>query len=52
MEGHRWLDLRRTTRPQITKEYEGQTYVLQANGPRYTLPYPQSAIEDNPDLNN
>ncbi len=52
MEGHRWLDLRRTTRPQITKEYEGQSYVLQANDPRYTLPYPQSAIENNPDLNN
>ncbi len=52
LEGHRWLDLRRTTRPQIVKTYDGQTYTLQANDSRYTLPYPQSAIENNPELNN
>lgn len=51
-EGHRWLDLRRTTRPQIVKTYDGQTYTLQANDSRYILPYPQAAIENNPELNN
>ena len=52
MQGHRWFDLRRTTRPQITKTVGEQTYTLQANDSRYTLPYPQSAIESNPNLNN
>ena len=50
--GHRWFDLRRTTRPSITKTYDGQTYTLGQNDPRYTLPFPQSAINDNPELNN
>lgn len=52
MEGHRWMDLRRTTRPAITKSYEGQTYELRAGDSRYTLPFPQSAIDNNPDLSN
>ena len=50
MEGHRWLDLRRTTRPAITKTYDGSSYTLNANDSRYTLPFPQSAIAGNPDL--
>ena len=52
MEGHRWMDLRRTTRPTITKTHNGSTYTLQSGDSRYTLPYPQSAINNNPDLNN
>lgn len=51
MEGHRWFDLRRTTRPAMTKTYEGQTYELREGDSRYTLPFPQSAIDANPDLN-
>lgn len=51
MEGHRWFDLRRTTRPAITKHYEGSTYTLSANDSRYTLPFPQSAVNSNPNLN-
>ena len=51
LEGHRWLDLRRTTRPAITKTYDGSTYTLHANDSRYTLPFPQSAIASNPELN-
>lgn len=51
LEGHRWLDLRRTTRPAITHSYEGSTYTLQAGDSRYTLPFPQSAVNNNPDLN-
>lgn len=52
MEGHRWYDLRRTTQEQLTKELEGQTYILQDHDTRYTLRIPQSAIEANPDLKN
>ena len=51
MEGHRWFDLRRTTRPAITKHYEGSTYTLSTNDSRYTLPFPQSAVNSNPNLN-
>lgn len=51
LEGHRWPDLRRTTRPAITKTYDGSSYTLNANDSRYTLPFPQSAIAGNPDLN-
>lgn len=52
MEGHRWFDLRRTTRPQITKTMNGSQYTLQQNDSRYTLPYPRAAIENNPNLAN
>lgn len=57
LEGHRWYDLRRTTRPEITKVYENQngeqkTSVLQQDDPRYTISFPQEATENNPDLNN
>lgn len=50
MEGHRWFDLRRTTRPAITKMHDGSPVELRANDSRYTLPFPQSAIDANPDL--
>lgn len=49
-EGHRWFDLRRTTRPRIEKELNGNTYVLTEDDPRYTLRIPQSAIDANPGL--
>ncbi len=49
-EGHRWFDLRRTTRPQLTKTYNGETYVLEKDDPRYTLRIPAAAIEANPGL--
>ena len=51
MEGHRWMDLRRTTRPSITKTHNGSTYTLTENDSRYTLPFPQSAVNNNPHLN-
>lgn len=51
-EGHRWFDLRRTTRPQITKIIEGKTYTLQQDDPRYTIQIPKDAIEANPGLEN
>ncbi|MFR9250727.1 MAG: hypothetical protein ACLVK4_12770 [Alistipes shahii] len=52
MEGHRWMDLRRTTRPAITKT---ATTVRPTRSTRttsrYTLPFPQSAVDSNPELN-
>lgn len=51
-EGHRWFDLRRTTRPKIEKTIKDQTYVLGENDARYTLRIPQDAIDANPGLLN
>jgi hypothetical protein len=50
MEGHRWFDLRRTTRPAIVKTFDGSTHTLQQNDSRYTVPYPRVAVENNPRL--
>ena len=51
-EGHRWFDLRRTTRPEIKKEIEDVTYTLVQDDSRYTLRIPQDAIDANPGLLN
>lgn len=51
-EGHRWFDLRRTTRPQLVKNYSGTTYTLEENDARYTIRIPSEAIEANPGLAN
>lgn len=51
-EGHRWFDLRRTTRPRIEKVLNGQSYILEENDSRYTLRIPQAAIDANPGLLN
>lgn len=51
-EGHRWFDLRRTTRPRIEKLLSGKTYVLEQDDPRYTVPIPKEAIAANPGLGN
>ncbi len=51
-EGHRWFDLRRTTRPEQRKTIDGQTLILSQDDERYTLRIPQSAIAANPDLMN
>lgn len=49
-EGHRWFDLRRTTRPEIKKVFNEQTIVLQQDDVRYTLQIPLSATSANPNL--
>ena len=49
-EGHRWFDLRRTTRPRIEKVIDGKTYILEKDDARYTLRIPQAAIDANPEL--
>lgn len=56
LEGHRWYDLRRTTRPEIVKVYwnknfEQETVTLPANSSKYTIPFPTEAITNNPNLN-
>lgn len=56
LEGNRWYDLRRTTRPQIDKTlmilepFDMLMFTLYQDDPRYTLPYPKEAVENNPNL--
>lgn len=51
-EGQRWFDLRRTTQEKIEHSYQGETATLQVGDPRYTLRFPQEAVDNNPNLNN
>ena len=51
-EGHRWFDLRRTTRSRMVKVLQGKTYILEQDDPRYTIPIPRDAIAANPGLAN
>ncbi|MDD2961558.1 MAG: RagB/SusD family nutrient uptake outer membrane protein [Muribaculaceae bacterium] len=51
-EGHRWFDLRRTTRQELQKIYSGETFILQQNDKRYTLRIPSEAVAANPELAN
>lgn len=51
-EGHRWFDLRRTTQPEITHVFKTEISILKQGDARYTLPYPQEAISNNPNLLN
>ena len=55
LEGHRWYDLRRTTRPRIVKEYMDadfmpQQLIIEENDTRYVIPLPKEATEGNPNL--
>ncbi|MGL5683099.1 MAG: RagB/SusD family nutrient uptake outer membrane protein [Marinifilaceae bacterium] len=57
VEGHRWYDLRRTTRPSIVKvfmddNFDFITKELQENDARYVIAFPKEAIANNPDLLN
>lgn len=47
-EGHRWFDLRRTTRPALTRKYDGITYTIQPE--QYTMRFPSEAVEANPEI--
>lgn len=49
-EGHRWFDLRRTTRPAMQRTYRNETFSLEQNDARYTLRIPSEAISANPGL--
>lgn len=50
LEGLRWYDLKRSTRPAIEHYYQGQASQLQTNDPRYVIRYPKESISNNPDL--
>ena len=57
VEGHRWFDLRRTTRPEVIKNYmdadwNSLTVTIRQDDPKYIIPYPKEAIQNNPELNN
>lgn len=47
-EGHRWFDLRRTTRPALTRTYDGETFTIQPD--QYTMRFPTEAVESNPKI--
>lgn len=49
-EGQRWFDLRRTSQKQIIHTLNGENYTLIQNDPRYTIPFPQNARLNNPEL--
>jgi hypothetical protein len=55
-EEHRWFDLRRYGMPkithvfQVTKEQAAEEYTLEQGDPRYVLPIPAVALENNPRL--
>lgn len=50
LEGHRWFDLRRNEQKEITHTIGGENFTLIENDPRYTLPFPEEAILNNPEL--
>lgn len=50
LQGFRWFDLKRNGKPQIIKQYSGQTYTLKQNDPRYVVRIPQEAVINNPNL--
>jgi hypothetical protein len=58
MEDHRWFDLRRWDRPEITHKYKDPTskeyliFTLQKDDPAYTLSIPQSVRNFNPSMIN
>jgi len=47
-EGHRWYDLRRTTRPALTRTYDDETFTLTPE--KYTMRFPTEAVEANPEI--
>ena len=47
-EGHRWYDLRRTTRPALIRTYGDETFTLTPE--KYTLRFPTEAVEANPEI--
>ena len=50
LEGHRWFDLRRSNQKTITHTISGEDFILIENDPRYTLPFPEAARFNNPEL--
>jgi len=51
-QGFRWFDLRRNGKPELKKTFDGKEYTLKVNDPRYVIPFPVEAVENNPNLKN
>ncbi len=49
-QGFRWFDLKRNGKPEIVKMFDGQTYTLKQNDPRYVVRFPKDAVANNPYL--
>lgn len=49
-QGLRWFDLRRYGKPEIKKTYAGKEYILGLEDPRYVIPFPLEAINNNANL--
>lgn len=51
-EGHRWFDLRRTTRPALGERtgYQGAKATLAKDDPRYVLQIPRKELDVNPEI--
>ncbi|UMB60810.1 RagB/SusD family nutrient uptake outer membrane protein [Lutibacter sp. A80] len=50
-EGHRWFDLKRTTRPAMDRVgYDGREAHLLQDDPRYVLQIPESELQVNPSI--
>ncbi|WP_067149485.1 RagB/SusD family nutrient uptake outer membrane protein [Pseudotamlana agarivorans] len=50
-EGHRWFDLKRTTRPAMYRiGYDGREAHLEKDDPRYVLQIPESELQVNPSI--
>ena len=51
LEGHRWFDLRRTTRPSMERiGYENQVARQEKDDPRYVLQIPKRELSVNPGI--
>ncbi|MBC8986855.1 RagB/SusD family nutrient uptake outer membrane protein [Pedobacter sp. N36a] len=50
LEGHRWYDLKRYGQPELKHTVSGEVFTLLKNDPRYTIRFPQSAVQANPNL--
>ena len=48
--GHDWYDFRRSGQPELRKTIHGEEVVLQDHDPRYVIPLPAEARENNPYL--
>ena len=51
-QGHRWFDLRRTTQPELKKNFEDEEFTLEEGDERYTLRFPTDAVAANPEIEN
>lgn len=49
-QGFRWFDLRRYGKHELTKDFNGNSFTLEEGDPRFVIPFPKEAVENNPNL--